>query len=112
MMWELQTIRLLAGNEEIMTTEQLQVKTTATKPVRMKYGPTCPICGRVNPEGADDIAPNINIVAFRETLRRRGYPKRMVTCANSKCGHMFDARLDRVNYGERDETLPTEETFF
>lgn len=95
-----------------MKAKPLQAKTIISKPVRTKYGPTCPECGLVNAEGADDITPNVDINTFREILRRRGYPKRTIVCDNPKCRHMFDARLDRVNFGQRDETVPTQDTFF
>jgi hypothetical protein len=96
---------------EIMSNEPAQIETDPSKPIRRQYGPICPHCKQVIPIAADDIAPNVDISTFREKLRRDGYRVHPATCLYRGCGHTINAKLHLVNFGVRDDTLPTEETF-
>jgi hypothetical protein len=94
-----------------MATDSLQFKPAPLKPIRRQYGPKCPGCGRVIPIGADDIAPDVHIVHFREKLRRDGYQVLPAYCVSPGCGCSIEAELHRVEFGEPDDILPTQVTF-
>ena len=94
-----------------MTTERSQSELDPSKPFRRQYGPKCPGCGRVIAIAAEDVAPNVEIRAFREILRRRGYRVEPAHCPSKNCGHSIDAQLHLVEFGEIDDTLPAEDTF-
>lgn len=63
------------------------------------------------PVGAEDIPPDVDIFAFREILRRRGYTAKWEHCPAPKCDHQTEAKLHLLEFGEPDDTLPTSETF-
>jgi hypothetical protein len=65
----------------------------------------------VIPIRADDVAPDVDISAFREILRRRGYKVKWEHCPAPNCGHSIEAKLHLVQFGEPDDTLPAQETF-
>jgi len=94
-----------------MTPEQPQLKPDLSKAIRRQYGPICPGCGRVIPIGADDIAPDVEIATFRETLRRRGFTVKWEHCPVPNCGHSIEAKLHLIQFGKPDDTLPAEKTF-
>lgn len=81
------------------------------KPIRRQYGPVCPGCSRVIPVGAEDISPDVNILAFREILRQRGYAVKWEQCPAKNCGHSIEAKIHLLEFGEPDDVLPTSETF-
>jgi hypothetical protein len=93
-----------------MIPKQPQPKAAPSKTIRRRYGPLCPGCGRVIPIGADDVAPDVDILTFRETLRR-GFTVKWETCPAPNCGHSIEAKLHLVQFGESDDTLPAEKTF-
>jgi hypothetical protein len=65
----------------------------------------------VIPIGAEDIPPEVDILAFREIIRRRGYTVKWEHCPTPNCGHSAEAKVHLLEFGELDETLPTSETF-